>query len=368
MTMDVRAAVFHGPGLPLSIETLQLDGPQDDEVLVKVLATGLCHTDLHIMDGHYPQAVPAVLGHESSGVVVAAGDAVTGLSPGDHVVPFLIPECGECPNCRSGKTNICLRMRERIGTDFTRFSKDGKAVHSFTGLGTFADHFVVKADRVARIRADANPEGACYASCGGATGLGSVRHSGVDATSSVAVFGLGGIGLNVVQGARLAGAPIVIGVDINPAREVIARAMGATHFIDAGTCSDVAAAIIALTGMGATHSFECVGNPGVMRNAIDATNPFYGRCTLIGVAPAGSEVSTSIQGLSMGKSLGGLMMGGMKVRTDLPRLVEDYAEGRVDLDSLISHRLSLEQINEGFDLMRKGQSIRAVVTFEVPGT
>lgn len=362
--MNVRAAVFHGPGQPLSIETLQLDDPRGDEVLVKVLATGLCHTDLHIMDGHYPQAVPAVLGHESSGVVVAVGDAVTDLSPGDHVIPFLLPECGECPNCLSGKTNICLRMRDRIGSDFTRFSKAGQPVHSFTGLGTFADHFVVKADRVARIRSDANPEGACYLSCGGATGLGSVRHAAVDTTSSVAVFGLGGIGLNVVQGARLAGAPIIIGVDINPEKEAIARSMGATHFVDASTCSDVPAAVIALTGMGATHSFECVGNPGVMRDAIDAANPFYGRCTLIGVAPAGAEISTSIQGLSMGKTCGGLMMGGLKPRSDLPRLVEHYAEGRVDLDSLISHRLPLERINEGFDLMRRGQSIRTIITFE----
>jgi S-(hydroxymethyl)glutathione dehydrogenase/alcohol dehydrogenase len=364
MPMNVRAAVFHGPGRPLSIETLQLGDPVGDEVLVKVLATGLCHTDLHIMDGHYPQAVPAVLGHESSGVVVAVGNAVTHLSVGDRVIAFLIPECGECSNCLSGKTNICLRMRERVGSDFTRFSRDGKPVHSFTGLGTFADHFVAKADRVARIRADANPEGACYASCGGATGLGSVRHAGVDAASSVAVFGLGGIGLNVVQGARLAGAPIIVGIDVNPAREAIARAMGATHFIDAGSSSDVPAAVVALTGTGATHSFECVGSPAVMRDAIDAANPFYGRCILIGVAPAGSELSASIHGLSMGKTLGGLMMGGLKVRSDLPGLVEDYAEGRVDLDSLISHRLPLEQINEGFEMMRKGESIRTVVTFE----
>ncbi|MET0987627.1 MAG: alcohol dehydrogenase catalytic domain-containing protein, partial [Steroidobacteraceae bacterium] len=232
MPRKVRAAVFYGPGKPLEIETLELDDPRADEVLIKVLATGLCHTDLHMMDGFQPQAVPAVLGHESMGIVEQCGTDVQGLAPGDHVIPFFVPECGRCPNCLSGKTNICLKMPERVGTDFTRLSKNGQAVHTFCGLGTFADHMVVKADRVAKVNVRAKAEAACYASCGGATGLGSVRHAGVGKDSSVVVFGLGGIGLNVVQGSRRAGAKTIIGIDTNSAKEIIAREYGITHFVN----------------------------------------------------------------------------------------------------------------------------------------
>ncbi|WP_448661578.1 alcohol dehydrogenase catalytic domain-containing protein [Sphingomonas sp. CJ20] len=364
MPINVKAAVFHGPGQPLTIETLELADPGEDEVLIRVLATGLCHTDLHVIDGHQPQPVPAVLGHESTGIVVRTGSAVTDLAPGDKVVPFLLPECGVCANCRSGKTNICVRLRERTAGGFTRFSQDGAPVHTFVGLGTFADHIVVKADRVGKVRGDARPEGACYAACGGATGLGSVTHAGVDAESVVVVFGLGGIGLNVVQGAKLAGAKTIIGIDLNPEREAIARDMGATHFLNPSLEADIVAAVMAITGGGATHSFECVGVPAVMRQAVDVTHPAFGHCTLIGIAPASAELSLSIQGMSMGRTVGGVLMGGIKPKSTLGAIVADYADGRVRFDELVSHRLPLERINEGFDLMRQGKSTRTVIVFE----
>lgn len=364
MAINVQAAVFHGPGRPLTIETLQLDPPQSGEVMVRIVATGLCHTDLHIMEGHQPQAVPAVLGHESAGVIVAVGPDVTGLDIGDHVVPFMLPECAVCPNCLSGRTNICLKVKERTSPASSRLHWQGRPVHTFAGMGTFADHMVITADRVAKVSKAARFDGACYASCGGATGIGTVRHMGVDADSLVAVFGLGGIGLNMVQSARQLGAKTIIGIDTNDAKEAVARRMGATHFINPARQDSVPAAIMAITGMGATHSFECVGSPSVMRQAVDATNPFYGRCTLVGVAAAGAELSLPIQGLSMGKTVGGLLMGGLKPRSQLPGLVQEYAEGRLNFDALISHRLPLDLINEGFALMKRGEVLRAVILFD----
>lgn len=364
MAINVKAAVFHGPGQPLTIETLQLDDPQSGEVMVRILATGLCHTDLHVMEGHQPQAVPAVLGHESAGVIVAVGPDVPDLAIGDHVVPFMLPECGVCPNCRSGKTNICLKVKERTSPAFSRLRWKGERVHTFAGMGTFADHMVITADRIAKVSEKASFAGACYASCGGATGIGTVRHTGVDENSLVAVFGLGGIGLNMVQSARLQGAKTIIGIDTNDAKEAVAHRMGATHFINPARQDNVPAAIMAITGMGATHSFECVGSPAVMRQAIDATNPFYGRCTIVGVAAAGAELSLPIQGLSMGKSVGGLLMGGLKPRSQLPALVQEYADGRVNFDDLISHRLRLDAINEGFAMMKRGEVVRSVILFD----
>lgn len=364
MPMKIKAAVFHGPNQPLTIETLELDDPGPGEVLVKIKATGLCHTDLHIIEGHQPQPVPAVLGHESAGVVVAVGPDVSDLREGDHVVPFLLPECGVCPNCQSGKTNICLKIGERTGTDFSRLSRNGQRIHTFVGMGTFADHMVIAADRVAKVSEHASFEGACYASCGGATGIGSVRRHDVDREALVAVFGLGGVGLNVVQGAALAGAQVIIGVDTNDAKEAVARKLGLTHFINPDKVESVAAEIMAITVMGATHSFECIGAPAVMREAIAATNAFYGRCTIIGVAPLGSELTTPVQQLSMGKTVGGLLMGGVKARSGLPSLVSEYAEGRVNFDDLISHRLKLDEINEGFAMMKQGLSTRTVILFD----
>lgn len=363
MPRNVRAAVFYGPGKPMEIETLQLADPQADEVLIKVLATGLCHTDMHILEGLQEQAVPAVLGHESTGVILECGVDVVGLAPGDHVIPFFVPECGQCPNCLSGKTNICLKMPERIGSDFTRLSKNGEPVHTFCGLGTFADHMVVKADRVAKVNSHAKADSACYASCGGATGIGSVRYAGVDSGSSVVVLGLGGIGLNVVQGSKRAGAKIIIGVDTNPAKESIAREYGATHFINPKTSANLIADIFALTGLGADYAFECVGSPALMRQAIEASNPFYGRTVIVGVGAKGAELSVPTSALAMGRLAGGLLMGGLRAKTDIPQLIEECVRGDIDFEGLISHRLKLEQINEGFELMKRGESTRAVITF-----
>jgi S-(hydroxymethyl)glutathione dehydrogenase/alcohol dehydrogenase len=364
MPRNVRAAVFYGPGKPIQIETLQLDDPQADEVLIKVLATGLCHSDLHMIEGKQEQAVPAVLGHESTGVIVQCGADVKGLAPGDHVIPFFVPECGQCPNCLSGKTNICLKMPERVSTDFTRLSKDGEPVHTFCGLGTFADHMVVKADRVAKINAHAKADAACYASCGGATGFGSVRYAGVDRNSSAVVFGLGGIGLNVVQGCKRAGAKVIIGIDTNPAKEAVAREYGVTHFINPKNCENVIAEVFKVLPLGADYAFECVGVPALMRQAVEASNPFYGRTVIVGVAPQGAELSVTTSSVATGRLVGGLLMGGMRAKTDIPQLIEDYVRGDIDLDGLISHRLKLEQINEGFELMKRGESTRAVILFD----
>lgn len=360
----VRAAVFLGPGQPMVIETLDLAAPQAGEVMIKVLATGLCHTDLHVLDGALPHAAPAVLGHESSGIVVATGDGVDALQVGDHVVPFLFSECGVCDYCLSGKTNFCLAMTDRLRGGFTRLSKNGVPMAAFSGLGTFADHIVVKADRVAKVRTDANPLGACFASCAGATGLGSVKHTAVAADSTVAVFGLGGVGLTVVQGAHLAGARIIVGIDRNPEKEEMARRLGATHFIDAGANPDLVAQIHAVVPGGVTHSYECVGIPALIQQAIDATNMCYGRCTLLGVAAAGVEVPVSPHGFALGRTVGGLSMGGVKARSELPGIVADYADGHINFDDMVSHRLRLEDINHGFDLMRQGKSLRAIIEFD----
>jgi len=359
--LNVRAAVVYGPNQPFVIENVQLDGPRDKEVLVHIKATGLCHSDLHVYDGKAPWEFPAVLGHEASGIVVECGPGVTKLKPGDHVIPFLIPHCGSCLYCTSNKTNLCqeafVRLRPRPG----RFSIDGKPITQLWGLGTFADYSVMPEDTLAKVRSDANLETICYIGCGATTGLGAALFAAkVQPGSSVVVFGLGGIGLNVVQGAKLAGARQIVGIDTNPAKEAVARKFGATDFVNPAHVERITPHLLKLTNGGADYSFECIGIPSVMRTALECTNPAWGVSYAIGVAPHGSEISTSPTALFMGRHWTGCYMGGAQV-SKLPEIVDWYVDKKIELDSLITHKLPLERIGEGFELMKRGEAIRTVI-------
>ena len=361
MPIDVRAAVVHAPNQPFVIETLQLEGPREGEVLVHIKSTGLCHSDLHIYEGKLPWAYPALLGHEAAGVVVECGPGVTQFKPGDHVIPFLIPHCGKCGYCHSTKTNLCVEAFSRLKPRESRFSLDGKPVTQLWGLGTFADYSVLPADMLAKVRDDAPFDPICYIGCGATTGLGAALFAAkVEAGSSVVVFGLGGIGLNVVQGARLAGAKKIIGVDTNPGKEAIARQFGATDFVNPKTVEKLGSHLMKLTGGGADYSFECIGSTQVMRQAFECTNPAWGTSYIVGVAPHGAEVTTYPGNLMMGRHWTGCYMGGARI-TKLPEIVDWYVEKKIDLDSLVTHRLKLEQINEGFEMMKSGESIRSVI-------
>lgn len=361
MPLDVRAAVVHGPNQPFVIETLQLDGPREGEVLVQVKATGLCHSDLHVYEGKLPWQFPALLGHEAAGVVVECGPGVTDFKPGDHVIPFLIPHCGKCAYCRSSKTNLCTEALARLRPRESRFSLAGRPVSQLWGLGTFADYTVLPADTITKVRDDAPFDPICYIGCGATTGLGAALFAArVEPGSSVIVFGLGGIGLNVVQGAKLAGAKAIIGVDTNPAKEPIARRFGATEFVDPGSIDKLTAHLMKLTGGGADYTFECIGIPQVMRQAFECTNPAWGKSYVVGVAPHGAEVSATPGHLMMGRHWTGCYMGGARL-TRLPEVVDWYMERKIDLDSLITHRLPLERIGEGFEMMKRGESIRCVI-------
>ena len=367
--MDVRAAVAWEAGKPLSIEKVQLAGPKAGEVLVEIKATGVCHTDEFTRCGADPEGLfPAILGHEGAGVVVDVGAGVTSLKKGDHVIPLYTPECRQCKACLSRKTNLCTAIRATQGKGLmpdgtSRFSLNGKPLHHYMGCSTFSNFTVLPEIAVAKIRADAPFDKVCYIGCGVTTGIGAVINTAkVEPGANVVVFGLGGIGLNVVQGARMVGANMIVGVDLNPKREALARKFGMTHFVNPQG-KDVVAEIIELTGGGADYSFECIGNVEVMRQALECCHRGWGVSVIIGVAGAGQEIKTRPFQLVTGRVWKGTAFGGARGRSDVPRIVDWYMEKKINIDDLITHVLPLERINEAFDLMHKGESIRSVVVY-----
>ena len=368
--MKTRAAVAWKAGAPLTIEEVDLEGPRDGEVLVEVKATGICHTDHYTLSGADPEGLfPAILGHEGAGVVREVGAGVPWLKPGDHVIPLYTPECRQCKFCLSRKTNLCQKIRATQGKGLmpdgtSRFSLKGKPLLHYMGTSTFANHIVVPEIALARVRKDAPFETICYIGCGVTTGVGAVLFTAkVEAGANVAVFGLGGIGLNVIQGAKLVGADRIIGVDINPAREKMAREFGMTHFINPAQVPDVVDAIVQLTDGGADYSFECVGNTKLMRQALECCHKGWGVSVIVGVAGAGQEIATRPFQLVTGRVWKGTAFGGARGRTDVPKIVDWYMDGKLRIDPLITHRLPLERINEGFELMERGESIRSVVVY-----
>jgi S-(hydroxymethyl)glutathione dehydrogenase/alcohol dehydrogenase len=364
MPTKVRAAVAYGVGEPLRIEELELADPGAGEVQVKLFASGLCHSDLHCLDGQTPSEFPVVLGHEGIGEVVALGAGVTDFAIGDQVVPFLIPDCGVCPLCRSGRTNACVELLNRHSSTTHRFSRDGQPIRAFVGLGTFAEQIVVTADMLAKVTRGARPDHACCIGCGVTTGIGAALIAAkVTPGSSVAVFGVGGVGLSVVQGARMAGARQIIAVDINPTKEAVARKMGATAFIDANVTDNVVGSIFALTGFGVDFAFECVGVPKLAMQALECTNPTWGLALNVGIMPSGSTLNVQPMSLQGGRRWGGVAMGGAK-RQDVARYVDLYMAGEIKLDDLVSHRLNLDEINHGFTMMRTGETVRSVILYD----
>ena len=369
--MDVRAAVAHSAGAPLVVETVQLEGPRAGEVLVEIKATGICHTDEFTRSGADPEGLfPAILGHEGAGIVVDVGPGVTSVKKGDHVIPLYTPECRQCKSCLSRKTNLCTAIRATQGKGLmpdgtSRFSLNGKPVHHYMGCSTFANFTVLPEIAVAKIREDAPFDKVCYIGCGVTTGIGAVINTAkVEPGANVVVFGLGGIGLNVVQGARMAGANMIIGVDLNPAREALARKFGLTHFVNPKEVKgDLVPYLVDLTGGGADYSFECIGNVEVMRQALECCHRGWGVSVIIGVAGSGQEIKTRPFQLVTGRVWKGTAFGGARGRTDVPKIVDWYMDGKINIDDLITHVLPLNRINEGFDLMHEGKSIRAVVTY-----
>ncbi len=369
--MEVRAAVAHQAGKPLSIETVQLDGPREGEVMVEVRATGICHTDEFTLSGADPEGLfPAILGHEGAGVVVETGPGVSSVAKGDHVIPLYTPECRQCEYCTSGKTNLCQAIRETQGRGLmpdgsSRFSLGREAIHHYMGTSTFANYTVLPEIAVAKVREDAPFDKICYIGCGVTTGLGAVMNTAkVQPGDKIVVFGLGGIGLNVVQGARIAGADVIVGVDSNPARQAMAEKFGMTHFVDPNQVEgDLVAYIVDLTGGGADYSFECIGNVEVMRQALECCHKGWGESIVIGVAPAGAEIATRPFQLVTGLVWRGSAFGAAKGRTDVPKIVDWYMEGKINIDDLITHTMPLDDINKAFDLMHAGESIRSVVVY-----
>jgi len=367
-----RAAVATAAGKPLSVETVEVEPPRPGEVLVEIKATGLCHTDAFTLTGADPEGLfPAILGHEGAGVVVEIGAGVATLKPGDHVIPLYTPECRQCKSCLSGKTNLCTAIRATQGKGVmpdgtSRFRLNGEPVFHYMGCSTFSQHTIVPEIALAKIREDAPFDKVCYIGCGVTTGIGAVINTArVQAGENVAVFGLGGIGLNVIQAARMVGADKIIGVDINPAREAIARKFGMTHFVNPDVVGrdKVVQAVQDLTDGGVDFSFECIGNVQVMRQALECCHRGWGQSIIIGVAGAGQEIATRPFQLVTGRVWKGTAFGGAKGRRDVPKIVDWYMEGKIDIDSLITHVMPLEEINHGFDLMHEGKSIRGVVTF-----
>jgi S-(hydroxymethyl)glutathione dehydrogenase/alcohol dehydrogenase len=369
--MDVKAAVAFEKGKPLQIETVQLEGPQDGEVLVELKATGICHTDEFTLSGADPEgAFPVILGHEGAGVVVEVGKGVTSLKPGDHVIPLYIPECRQCESCLSGKTNLCTSIRATQGRGVmpngtSRFSYRGKPILHYMGCSTFSNYTVLPEIALATIRKDAPMDKVCYIGCGVTTGIGAVINTAkVEPGSRVVVFGLGGIGLNVIQGARMVGATQIVGVDLNPARRAIAEQFGMTHFVNPNEVKgDLVAYLVELTGGGADYSFECIGNVKVMRQALECCHRGWGVSVIIGVAGAGQEISTRPFQLVTGRIWKGTAFGGARGRRDVPKIVDWYMDGRINIDDLITHTMPLEKINDAFDLMHAGKSIRSVVVY-----
>jgi S-(hydroxymethyl)glutathione dehydrogenase/alcohol dehydrogenase len=369
--MQTRAAVAHKAGEPLSIETVELDGPREGEVLVEMKATGICHTDEFTLSGADPEGIfPAILGHEGAGIVVDVGKNVTSVKKGDHVIPLYTPECRQCDYCTSGKTNLCQAIRETQGQGVmpdgtSRFSIGKDKVFHYMGTSTFAHHSVMPEIAVAKIREDAPFDKVCYIGCGVTTGLGAVMNTAkVEPGSNCVVFGLGGIGLNVLQGLRIAGADMIVGVDLNPGRKPMAEKFGMTHFVNPIEVEgDLVPYLVDLTKGGADYSFECIGNVEVMRTALECAHKGWGESIIIGVAPAGAEISTRPFQLVTGRSWRGTAFGGAKGRTDVPKIVDWYMDGKINIDDLITHTMPLDDINKAFDLMHAGESIRSVVTY-----
>ena len=369
--METKAAVAFEAGKPLSIETVKLDGPKAGEVLVEIKSTGICHTDEFTRSGADPEGLfPAILGHEGAGVVVDVGPGVTTLKQGDHVIPLYTPECRQCEYCTSGKTNLCQAIRVTQGQGVmpdgsSRFSIGKDQVFHYMGTSTFANHTVVPEIALAKIREDAPFEKVCYIGCGVTTGIGAVINTAkVKPGDNVVVFGLGGIGLNVVQGARLAGANMIVGVDLNPDREALGQKFGMTHFVNPKEAEgDLVAHIVDLTKGGADYSFECIGNVDVMRQALECCHKGWGESIIIGVAGAGKEIATRPFQLITGRVWKGTAFGGAKGRSDVPKIVDWYMDGKINIDDLITHTMPLQDINNAFDLMHSGESIRSVVNF-----
>jgi S-(hydroxymethyl)glutathione dehydrogenase / alcohol dehydrogenase len=369
--MKVQAAVAHAAASPLTIETVDLEGPRRGEVLVEIRATGVCHTDAYTLSGKDPEGLfPSILGHEGAGVVVDVGPGVTSLAKGDHVIPLYVPECRQCDYCTSGKTNLCQSIRITQGQGLmpdgtSRFSLGGKPLLHYMGTSTFSSYTVVPEISLAKIRKDAPFDKVCYIGCGVTTGIGAVLNTAkVRPGDNVVVFGLGGIGLNVVQGARLAGAGMIVGVDVNPARRALAEKFGMTHFVNPKEVEgDLVPYLVHLTKGGADFSFECVGSVALMRQALECCHKGWGTSIIIGVAGAGEEIATRPFQLVTGRVWKGTAFGGARGRTDVPRIVDWYMEGRINIDDLITHRMPLADINRAFDLMHHGESIRSVVTF-----
>lgn len=369
--MDVKAAVAFEPGKPLTIETVQLEGPQAGEVLIEIKATGICHTDAYTLSGADPEGLfPAILGHEGAGVVVEVGAGVTSVKEGDRVIPLYTPECRQCEYCLSRKTNLCQAIRSTQGRGVmpdgtSRFSIDGKMLHHYMGTSTFSNYTVLPEIAVAKIRSDAPFEKVCYIGCGVTTGIGAVINTAkVEPGANVVVFGLGGIGLNAIQGARMVGANMIVGVDINPAKRSLAEKFGMTHFVNPNEVEgDLVPYLVDLTKGGADYSFECTGNVNVMRQALECCHKGWGVSVIIGVAAAGKEISTRPFQLVTGRVWKGTAFGGARGRTDVPKIVDWYMEGKINIDDLITHVMPLERINDAFELMHLGESIRSVVTF-----
>ncbi|MBA3463988.1 MAG: S-(hydroxymethyl)glutathione dehydrogenase/class III alcohol dehydrogenase [Deltaproteobacteria bacterium] len=374
--MKTRAAVAYKAGEPLVIEEVDLEGPKAGEVLVEIKATGVCHTDEFTRSGGDPEGLfPVIFGHEGAGIVREVGPGVRSLQPGDHVIPLYTPECRTCKSCLSRKTNLCTAIRATQGKGMmpdgtSRFSIKGKPIHHYMGCSTFANHTVLPEIALAKVRSDAPFDKICYIGCGVTTGIGAVMYTAqVEPGANVVVFGLGGIGLNVVQGAKLVGADKIIGVEINPAREALGRSFGMTHFVNPkelggdGLKGDLVGHLVELTGGGADYSFECVGSTTLMRQALECCHRGWGVSVIIGVAGAGQEISTRPFQLVTGRVWKGSAFGGARGRTDVPKIVDWYMDKKIEIDRLITHKLPLEKINDAFDLMHEGTSIRTVIEF-----
>jgi S-(hydroxymethyl)glutathione dehydrogenase/alcohol dehydrogenase len=369
--VETRAAVAHQAGGTLAIETVELDGPKAGEVLVEIKASGICHTDAFTLSGADPEGLfPAILGHEGAGVVVDVGPGVTSVKKGDHVIPLYTPECRQCEYCLSGKTNLCVAIRATQGQGVmpdgtSRFSLGGNRIFHYMGTSTFSNFTVLPEIAVAKIREDAPFDKVCYIGCGVTTGIGAVINTAkVEPGANVVVFGLGGIGLNVIQGCRIAGADLIVGVDLNPGRRAFAEKFGMTHFVNpAEVAGELVPYLVNLTKGGADYSFECIGNVATMRQALECAHRGWGVSVIIGVAGAGQEIATRPFQLVTGRVWKGTAFGGAKGRTDVPRIVDWYMDGKINIDDLITHTLPLADINRGFELMHAGQSIRSVVVY-----
>ena len=368
--MKSKAAIALAAGEPLVIDLVDLEGPKAGEVLVEIMASGVCHTDAYTLSGGDPEGLfPSILGHEGAGIVRAVGKGVSTLKEGNHVIPLYTPECRQCKFCTSGKTNLCGAIRDTQGQGLmpdgtSRFSLGGQSLFHYMGTSTFSNFTVLPEIALAKIREDAPFDKVCYIGCGVTTGLGAVMNTAkVEPGSTVAVFGLGGIGLNVIQGARIVGADRIIGIDMNPRKEELARKFGMTDFINPEDIEDVTAQIVDMTDGGVDYSFECIGKPEVMRQALECSHKGWGQSVIIGVAGAGEEISTRPFQLVTGRTWKGTAFGGAKGRTDVPQIVDWYMDGKINIDDLITHQFELEKINDAFEVMHRGDGIRSVVVY-----